>query len=85
MTRSERLAWFIGETARPFAIVWSALCGGIAFVIAALRVTDGNDGAVLVGAIGLIVTGLFGFKAVEVWKGKQSDASVEVAKAEAKK
>lgn len=67
-----RIADFLGAVARPFAIVWTALCGGIAFVITALKTNDGNDGAVLVGAIGLIVTGIYLGKAWEVVKVAQA-------------
>lgn len=74
-------AKFLGDAARPFAIIWTSLCGGVAFIISALKTNDGNDGAILVGAIGLIVTGIYGFKAVETWKGAKSEADVKIAQA----
>lgn len=85
MTRSERFAWFIGETARPLAIIFSSVSASIASVIFSTKVEDGNDGAILIAAVFGGAGLFFGFKAVEVWKGKQSDATVEVAKVEAKK
>lgn len=63
---------FFGEVARPFAIIWTSLCGGIAFIITALKTNDGNDGAVLLGAIGLIVTGIYLGKAWEIVKVAQA-------------
>lgn len=85
MTRSERLAWFIGEVARPWAIIVSSTGATIASVIVASKVENGNDGAILIAAVFAGAATFFGFKAVEVWKNKQSDATVEVAKVEAKK
>lgn len=76
-----RAAEFIGNVARPFAIIWTALCGGVAMIVTSLRVENGNDGGVLIGAIGLIVTGIYGFKAVETWKSAKSDAEVKIAEA----
>lgn len=76
-----RAAEFIGQIARPLAIIWTALCGGVAMIVTSLRVDNGNDGGVLIGAIGLIVTGIYGFKAVETWKSAKSDAEVKIAEA----
>jgi hypothetical protein len=85
MTRSERLAWFIGETARPLAIVVTSIAASVATVLVAMRTEDGNDAAILMGAIFAGVGVLYGAKAWEAVKTKQSDNTVEVAKAEAKK
>lgn len=76
-----RVSEFIGAIARPFAIIWTALCGGVAMIVTSLRVENGNDGGVLIGAIGLIVTGIYGFKSVETWKSAKSDAEVKIAEA----
>lgn len=85
MTRSERLAWFIGETARPLAIVVTSIAASIATVLVAMRTEDGNDAAILMGAIFAGVGVLYGAKAWEAVKTKQSDTTVEVAKVEANK
>lgn len=74
-----RLSEFIGNVARPFAIIWTALCGGVAMIVTSLRVENGNDGGVLIGAIGLIVTGIYGFRSVENWKTARSTAEVKIA------
>lgn len=75
------VAEFIGSVARPFAIIWATLCGGIAMIIMALRVENGNDAGVLMGAITLCVGGIYGFKAVETWKAVKADADVKIAEA----
>lgn len=85
MTRSERLAWFIGETARPLAIIVTSISAGVATVLVAMRTENGNDAAILMGAIFAGVGVLYGAKSWEAVKTKQSDATVEVAKVEAKK
>ena len=76
-----RFAEFIGQVARPFAIIWTALCGGIAGIIMANKVSDGNDGAILMGAIGLVVTGIYLGKSWEVAKVAKADAEVKIAEA----
>lgn len=77
----DRIAWFIGEVSRPLSIFVSTVAASVAAVITSLRVENGNDGAILMAAIGGYAAGLFGLKAVEVWKGSKDHASVEIAKA----
>ncbi len=81
----ERVQTFIGEIARPVAIISTSLSASIATVIVAQKVTDGNDGAILMGAIFVGVGALYGFKAAENWKAKKADADVEIAKAAGEK
>ncbi len=50
-------------------------------VVTSWRVDNGNDGGVLVGAIALIVTGIYTAKAVESWKANKADAEVKIAEA----
>lgn len=85
ISRSEKLAWFIGEVSRPLSIMAASFAASVSSVIVATRVENGNDGAILMGAIFAGVGTLYGFKAVEVWKGKKADAQVETAKIEAEK
>lgn len=77
MTRSERLAWFIGEIARPWALI--SVSTAVAWAI-----FDGKEAGILAAA-GTILTLLYGAKAVEVGFGAKKAADVEVAKVEAKK
>lgn len=59
------IADFIGAVARPVAIIVTSVCGGAAMVIGALRIENGNDGAIYIGAAAVIVTGIYASKAVE--------------------
>jgi hypothetical protein len=78
-----RIAWFIGEIARPFATISTAAGATVSMVIVALRVENGNDGAILLGAIGVIVLGVFGVKGAEAIMKSTNDRKVEVAKVNA--
>jgi hypothetical protein len=63
--KSEMVKAFIGDLARPFALISMSLATSVAVVIVALKVEDGNDGAIALGAVGLIIGGMYGFKAWE--------------------
>lgn len=63
-----RIAWFIGEVARPFAIMWTAFCAGIAVVVLALKLTDPVQFAVFIGAV--LATGL-----TPIFLGKAAEES----------
>lgn len=76
----DRIEQFIGQTARPLSILIATVGATIAGIITALRAENGTDGALLMAAIGAYAGGLFGLKAVEVWKGSKDAASVEIAK-----
>lgn len=77
----EPVAHFIGQVARPTSIIVANVTAGVASIIMALKVENGNDGALLMGAVGVWAGGIYVGKAVEVWKTKQADAKVEIAKA----
>lgn len=79
----DRLEQFIGQTARPLSILIATIGATVAGIITALRVENGTDGALLMAAIGAYAGGLFGLKAVEVWKGSKDAANVEIAKTHA--
>jgi hypothetical protein len=79
----DRLAWFVGEIARPFATISTAAGATASMVIVAVRVENGNDGAILLGAIGVIVLGVFGVKGAEAIMKSTNDRKVEVAKVQA--
>lgn len=76
----DRLAWFIGEIARPVGIIASCLAASIASVVMATRVTDGNDGYLLAGAIWLGAGVIFGAKALEERGKAKSAADVQIAR-----
>lgn len=83
----ERLAWFIGETARPLSIFVACTSAGISSLILAGRVENGNDGYLLAGAIWLGAGSLFIGKAVEVFQNHKTsakaDSAVKIAEATA--
>lgn len=81
MTRLERTAWFIGEVARPLAIIVSSVAASVASVIMALKVADGTDGAMLAGAIWIGAGSLFLGKAAEEFGKNRNAARVDIAKA----
>jgi len=78
---SERVKSFIGDLARPFAIYVTSGSAGIATVIVATKVQNGNDGAIALGAVGVLVGGIYGFRAWESREKGKQEASVEIAKA----
>lgn len=79
--RLERIKTFIGDLARPFAIIVTSGGAAWATVVVAYRVENGNDGAILMGAIFAGVGALYIGKAWEVAKTGKQSAEVEIAKA----
>ena len=69
----------VGDLARPFAIIVTSFAASVATIIVALRVSDGNDGAALMFAVGAMVGGIYGFKAVETWKTKNAATAADAA------
>lgn len=61
----ERIQVFIGETARPVALLGVGAATFYAIITAANRITDGNDGAVLLGVILSGLAALYGAKSLE--------------------
>lgn len=83
MITLDRAAWFVGEIARPFALIWTALCAGIATLVLAFRLNDPVQAVAFVGV--LYATGLaplFLGKAAEVFGVNRNAAKVEQAKAQ---
>lgn len=82
VSRLDRFKAFVGDLARPWAIVSISSATAAAIVIAALRCEDGTQGGIVIGAAGLIVGGMYGFKE---WgntvSGKQA-ANVAIAQTE---
>lgn len=75
----DRISKFIGDVARPVAIIASSIAASVASVIASLRIENGNDGAILLAAIFGGVGALYGFKAVENWKASKNEADVKIS------
>lgn len=80
-TRLERIKSFIGDLARPFAIIATSFAASWATIVIAYRVENGNDGAVFIGGVFVGVGALYIGKAWEVAKAGKQTAEVEIAKA----
>lgn len=76
----DRIAWFIGEVARPVGIMAACISASVGSVIMAIKVADGTDGALLAGAIWGGAALIFGAKALEERGKAKSAADVEIAK-----
>lgn len=81
--RSEMVKAFIGDLARPFAIISTSFGATWATIVIAYKVENGNDGAIFAGAYFLGVGTIFIGKAVEVFRNNRNAADVEIAKANA--
>ena len=57
---SERIKAFIGDIARPFAIISTSFAAAWATIVIASKVENGNDGAIFAGAYFLGVASLYG-------------------------
>lgn len=75
----DRIAWFIGEIARPFAIMSTAYAASYATMVIAGKVENGNDGAIFAGAYFLGVGTLFLGKAAELISAGRHRRDVDVA------
>lgn len=79
----EPIAHFIGEIARPFAIISTSFAASWATIVVAGKVENGNDGAIFAGAYFLGVATLFGAKAVEMINAGRHKRDVDVAQVNA--
>ncbi len=85
MMDSKAIATFVGEIARPFAIIVTSASAATATVVAAFKV-DGFDGAaIFIAAVFAGVGALYGAKAWEEAKKSGQAADVKIAESEAKK
>lgn len=80
-TRLERVKSFIGDLARPFAIIATSFAASWATIVIAYRVENGNDGAIFIGGVFAGVGALYIGKAWEVAKTGKQSAEVEIARA----
>lgn len=80
-TRFDKLKSFVGDLARPFAIISTSFAASWASIVAAYRIENGNDGAILLGAIFAGVGALYIGKSWELAKAAKADAEVKVAEA----
>ncbi|MDZ4373814.1 MAG: hypothetical protein U1C74_20660 [Phenylobacterium sp.] len=79
MSRWTVLQIFIGEIARPLAIISTSFAASWAIVEVARKVENGNDGALLIASVFAGVGAIYIGKSVEVFKKAQASAEVEKA------
>lgn len=77
---ADQVKAFIGDLARPFVMYVLSAATAVSIVIVSLKVENGNDGAIFLGAAGVLVGGVFGFKAWENNTAAKQAAGVEIAK-----
>lgn len=77
----DQVKGLIGDLARPFGLYALGSALAAAVVIIALKVENGNDGAIFIGAVGIVFGGAYGFRAWENVQAAKQAANVEVAKA----
>lgn len=80
---SEMVKAFIGDLARPFAIIATSYAAAHATVVISGKVENGNDGAIFAGAYFLGVATLYGAKAVEAINATRARRDVDIAQASA--
>ena len=81
-SRLDLVKSFIGDLARPFAIISTSAAASVSSVIVATKVESGEGGALLMAAIFGGVGSLYIGKAWEVTKAGKHTADVEIAKAQ---
>lgn len=81
--KSEMVKAFIGDLARPWAIIATSTAASWATVVIAGKVENGNDGAIFAGAYFLGVGTLFLGKAVEAINASRTKRDVDVAQVNA--
>lgn len=81
--RSEAVKAFIGDLARPFAIISTSFAASWATIVISSKVENGNDGAIFAGAYFLGVATLYGAKAVEAINAGRHKRDVDVAQVNA--
>lgn len=81
MIALEQIKAFLADLARPFTLYAMGFSGAWATVVIADKVSDGNDGAFVLGAIGLTVTGLYAGKVIENYRIAAAQAAVETERA----
>jgi len=82
-SRLDTIKAFVGDLARPMAIIFTSAAASISTVLVAARTENGTDAAILMGAIYTGVAALYTAKSWEVAKTGKQAAEVEIAKTNA--
>lgn len=80
VSRLEQIKGFVGDLARPFAIIVTSGSAAISGVVIATKVNSFEGAATFIGAVYLGVGALYGAKAWEVARTGKQAADVEIAK-----
>lgn len=80
-SRGDQVKGFIGDLARPFAIISTSLSAAIATVVIAFKVEAFEGAAIFIGAVYVGVGGIYTAKAWEAVSAGKRAADVEIAKA----
>lgn len=78
--RADQIKAFIGDLARPFAIISTSYAASHATVVIAYKVSSFSEAAIFIGAVFAGVGALYGAKAWEVARTGKQAAEVEIAK-----
>lgn len=80
-SRLDQIKGFIGDLARPFAIICTTIAASVSTVIVALKVDSFEGAATFIGAVYLGLGGLYGAKSWEVARTGKQAAEVAIAQA----
>lgn len=78
--RFERVIGAIGNLARPAAIYMVGYASAVAIHEVSKKVENGNDGAIFLGAVAVLLLGVIGARAIENINAARQDAKVATAK-----
>ena len=79
MTKLERFVWFVGEVHRALAMTVVSVAMAAGIVIVCLKAEDAVDGAAALGAAGIVLGGMYGFRTLENNKAKSVEGEVAMA------
>lgn len=79
-SRLDQIKGFVGDLARPFAIISTSYAASHATVVIAYKVSSFSEAAIFIGAVFAGVGALFGAKAWENARAGKQAADVEIAK-----
>jgi hypothetical protein len=82
-SKADQVKAFVGDLARPFAVISTSAAAAAATVLIALRVTSYAEGAIFIGAVYAGVGALYAAKSWELNTQAKQAAGVEIAKAAA--
>ena len=80
-SRMDSVKAFIGDLARPFAIISTSYAASHATVVIAYKVSSFSEAAIFIGAVFAGVGALFGAKAWENARAGKHATEIEIAKA----